>query len=316
MARALHVVTGKGGVGKSTVAAALAIGLAGTGRRVLAIELGHAAGLCRTLATRPMAPGAIAPVLTTPGLAVAYFDGAVALAEYLTRRMRLGRLGRAVMAHPLYRGFVAAAPGVRELLAMGKIRDELVLQRLGDGPRWDAVVVDAGASGHALEHLRMPAATAAAFAGGRVHGEAEVNAALLRDPGTTAIHVVATPEDMPLAEAAEVIARLRTHGLPLGAVLVNQCRPAPPSGLDDALVFAEWTPIPAVASWMGKGNRGAICTGQLPGQVGRDRLPVTTPVPGLFLCGDGAGGRGVGTELAAASAMEAVAAIARARRAA
>ena len=87
-------------------------------------------------------------------------------------------------------------------------------------------------------------------------------------------------------------------------------------GLDDELVFAEWTPIPAVASWMGKGNRGAICTGQLPGQVGRDRLPVTTPVPGLFLCGDGAGGRGVGTELAAASAMEAVAAIARARRAA
>ncbi|HTJ45194.1 MAG TPA: NAD(P)/FAD-dependent oxidoreductase [Kofleriaceae bacterium] len=80
-------------------------------------------------------------------------------------------------------------------------------------------------------------------------------------------------------------------------------------GLDDALVFAEWTPIPAVAGWMGKSNRGAICTGQFPGQVGRDRLPVATPVPGLFLVGDGAGGRGIGTELAAASAMEAVAQI-------
>ena len=57
---------------------------------------------------------------------------------------------------------------------------------------------------------------------------------------------------------------------------------------------------------MGKSNRGAICTGQFPGQVGRDRLPVTTPVDGLFIVGDGAGGRGIGTELAASSAMEAV----------
>ena len=87
-------------------------------------------------------------------------------------------------------------------------------------------------------------------------------------------------------------------------------------GLDDALVWTEWTPIAAIAGWMGKRNRGAICTGQVPGQVGRDRLSVATPVPGLFLCGDGAGGRGIGTELAAASAMEAVAAIEHARRAA
>ncbi|MBK9030585.1 MAG: P-loop NTPase [Myxococcales bacterium] len=232
--RSLHFVTGKGGVGKSTIAAALAMGLAARGRRVLAIELGEAGGLCRVLATRPMAPGAIAPVLATPGLAVTYIDGAAALAEYLTRRMHLGRLGRAVLAHPLYRAFVAAAPGVRELLAMGKIRDELVLQRLGDGPRWDAVVVDAGASGHALEHLRMPAAAERAFAGGRVHREAEVNAALLRDP-RTAVHVVATPEALPLAEAAQVIARLRALGLPLGAVLVNQCRPPPPPDVDAAL---------------------------------------------------------------------------------
>lgn len=87
-------------------------------------------------------------------------------------------------------------------------------------------------------------------------------------------------------------------------------------GLDDALAWHEWTPIPDVARWMGKQNRGAICTGQVPGQVGRDRLPVATPVPGLYLCGDGAGGRGIGTELAASSAMEAAVAIERARRAA
>lgn len=86
-------------------------------------------------------------------------------------------------------------------------------------------------------------------------------------------------------------------------------------GLEDELLFAEFTPIAAVASWMGKSNRGAICNGQFPGQVGGDRLPVATPVRGLYLCGDGAGGRGIGTELAATSAMEVVDAIAAGRHA-
>jgi prolycopene isomerase len=84
--------------------------------------------------------------------------------------------------------------------------------------------------------------------------------------------------------------------------------------LRDELVFAELVPIPAIGRWMGKRERGAICNGQVPGQVGRDRLPVATPVAGLYLVGDGAGGRGVGTELAAVSAMEAVERMLGARR--
>jgi prolycopene isomerase len=82
-------------------------------------------------------------------------------------------------------------------------------------------------------------------------------------------------------------------------------------GLEDALLFHEHVPIPALGQWMGKSSLGAICNGQVPGQVGRDRLPVATPVPGLYLCGDGAGGRGIGTELAATSAMQAAQAILR-----
>ena len=76
-------------------------------------------------------------------------------------------------------------------------------------------------------------------------------------------------------------------------------------GLEDELLFAEFSPIPEVGRWMGKSSNAAICNAQVPGQVGRDRLPVATPVPGLYLCGDGAGGRGIGTELAATSAMQA-----------
>ena len=257
-ARALHFVTGKGGVGKSTVAAALALALVERGGRVLAIELGEPAGLCRVLATTPPGPGAIVPVGGAAGLSLATFDGAAALAEYLTRRMHLGRLGRRVMAHPLYRGFVAAAPGVRELLVIGKIRDELVLQRDGARPRWDAIVVDAGASGHALEHLRMPAAAAAAFATGLVHREAEVNAALLRDHARCAVHVVATAEELPLREAAQVIAALRGLGLAVGAVLVNRCRPEAPPGVDDAIARLRGLADGDVADGPGRAARAAL----------------------------------------------------------
>ena len=185
MQRRLHFVTGKGGVGKSTIAAALALTAAARGARVLAIELGEPAGLCRALHAKPESPGAI---VVAGSVHVAYFDGAAALGEYLTRKMHLGRLLRPILAHPLYTAFVGAAPGLRELLAIGKIRDEFALQH-----RWDIVVVDAGATGHALEHLRMPAAAARAFTSGRVHREAAVNAELLRDPAQVASHVVATP---------------------------------------------------------------------------------------------------------------------------
>jgi prolycopene isomerase len=82
-------------------------------------------------------------------------------------------------------------------------------------------------------------------------------------------------------------------------------------GLLDEMLFSEFMPVPQVGRWMGKSANGAISNGQVPGQVGRDRLPVDVPLAGLYLCGDGAGGRGIGTELAAESGMEAAQAIAR-----
>lgn len=222
MGRRLHIVLGKGGVGTSTVAATLAIAAARRGARVLALELGELGGTCRILGARPARPGAIAPA--ADGTHASYFDGAAALGEYLVRRVRLGRLAERVIAHPLYAAFVGAAPGLRELMAVGKVRDELVLQ-----DRWDTVVVDAGASGHAIEHVRMPAAASEAFGSGRVHREAEVNAALLRDRATTAIHVVALGEEMPLREAVHSIEQLRALDLATGALIVNRCVPRAPA---------------------------------------------------------------------------------------
>jgi arsenite-transporting ATPase len=226
--RRLHVVTGKGGVGKSTVVAAMALAAARRGARVLAIELGESGGTSRILGASPRRPGEI--TRAAGDTHVAYFDGAAALAEYLTLHAHLGRLAARIVEHPIYEAFVAAAPGLRELMAIGKVRDEFVLQR-----RWDVVVVDAGASGHALEHLRMPAAAEATFASGRVHHEAAVNAALLRDRARCSIHVVALPEQMPLREAVQSVTALRALELATGAVFVNRCVPTAPAGVGDAI---------------------------------------------------------------------------------
>jgi anion-transporting ArsA/GET3 family ATPase len=229
----LQVVTGKGGVGKSTFAAALAMSAARAGRQVLAIEMGAPAGLAGLLGVRPTEHGV--PVAAAPGLYLAYYDGEAALAEYLLRRVPFKGLMNAVFAHPLYRAFVSAGPGVRELMAIGKVRDEMLGLATGT-PRWDLLVVDAGASGHALQLLGMPAATARTFASGLAHREATRVAAALADPASTAVHVVALPEEMPLEEAAEVIERLRGETrLPVGRLVVNQCRPIAPPGAPAAL---------------------------------------------------------------------------------
>lgn len=230
---ALHIVTGKGGVGKSTFAAALAAAAARDGRRVLVIEMGEPAGVAGLLGVRPREHGV--PVAVAPGLHLAYYDGEAALAEYLLQRVPLRSLMKAMFAHPLYRAFVAAGPGVRELMAIGKVRDE----QLGlstDGPQWDAIVLDAGASGHALQLLGMPAATASAFRSGLAHREATRVARSLADPEATRVHVVALPEEMPLEEAAEIIERLRGGlGLPVGRLVINQCLPPPPGGAGAAV---------------------------------------------------------------------------------
>ncbi len=229
----LHVVTGKGGVGKSTVAAGLARAAVAAGHEVLAVELGAPAGLSRILGVHPAIPGF--PARVGPGLSLSFVEGGAALTEYLGRVLRARQLRERVLSHPLYRAFVAVAPGVGELMAMGKIRDEL-MQRDGLRHRYGVVVVDAGSSGHALAHLRMHHAAQRTFARGRVRREVDKIDRLLRDPDTTAVHVVALAEHMPLTEANDVLERLRAPpALPVGVVFCNRALEVAPPGFDAAL---------------------------------------------------------------------------------
>lgn len=233
--RRIHFVVGKGGVGKSSVAAALALAAGGSLRRVLAVEIGRPDGLARSLGVRPGDAGRFAGVPGAPGLAYGWLEGGAALAAYLSGILPSKRLLRALTRSRTYRYFVAAAPGLGALMVIGQVRHEY-RREAGGAPAWDAVIVDAGASARGLGILGMPAAAAEAFPSGRVHREARDVLGYLQDPARTRVHVVATPEEMPLTEAAEILGRLDgALGLPVGAVVVNRCRPPSPPGTREAV---------------------------------------------------------------------------------
>lgn len=220
--RRLLVVTGKGGVGKSTVAAALALVAANRGRRVLVVDV-DAKG---TIADRFEA-GAIGfkPREVMPGISLMAMDTEASLAEYIRLNLRIPIVGR---IGPLARAldFVAtAAPGVREILTIGKICWE-VRESIEGRADWDLVVVDAAATGHVIAQLGAADAIGDLVAVGPVRGQTEWMSELLSDPAVTALNIVTTPEEMPVAETIDLVGRARTElNVPLGAVIVNRVLP-------------------------------------------------------------------------------------------
>jgi len=226
----LQIVVGKGGVGKSTVAAALALAKAARGGRVLALELGGSGGLARALGVEASSnPVKASQPMVTGEVYVASVDGEAALSEYLALLVPVRRLLHGVTASRFYKAFVGAAPGLRELMAVGKVWYECQKTNDDGSPTWTTVIVEAGATGHSLRYLRMPEVAARTFSSGQVHREAVRVGDMLRDPDYCRVHVVALPEQMPLSEAREVLVALDEElGMEVGRLIVNRCRQAAP----------------------------------------------------------------------------------------
>lgn len=230
----LQLVVGKGGVGKSTVAAALALERAACGGRVLALELGGSGGLARAFGVESSSEPVRTSQTAPPGeVYVASVDGEAALSEYLALRVPVRRLLRGVTASRFYKAFVGAAPGLKELMAVGKVWYECQKTNDDGSPTWSTVIVEAGATGHSLKYLRMPEVAAHTFASGLVHREADRVGDMLRDPDYCRVHVVALPEQMPLSEAREILVALDEElGMAVGSLIVNRCRQAAPMGAE------------------------------------------------------------------------------------
>jgi anion-transporting ArsA/GET3 family ATPase len=238
----LLFVTGKGGVGKTTVAAALGVLAAERGRRAIVAEVGEQARLARLFAREPREPGS--ETRLREGLWSITVDPDQALLEWLQRLG--GRVsGRLLAGSSTFQYFAAAAPGAREIVSMVKLYE---LARTGS---YDVVIVDAPATGHALGLLGSPRTFGAIARVGPVAAQAERLGELLRDELRSSYVGVALPTEMAVTEALELQDGLHAAlGRSLTAMVVNQVLP-------QRFEAAELARLDALADGAGKGTDAA-----------------------------------------------------------
>lgn len=215
--RRLLFVTGKGGVGKTAIAAALASLAAARGRRTLVCEVDAKGDLARFFEADP---SGFEPTEVQPGLHVMTLTTEESLREYLRLHVRVPLLAR---IGPLARSFdfvATAAPGVREILTVGKVTWEV------REDHYDLVVVDSSASGHVVGQLAAPEAINELVKVGVVRDQTGWMQEILHDPARTGVVVVTTPEEMPVVETLELAERLRHETkVALAAVVANRVLP-------------------------------------------------------------------------------------------
>jgi len=220
----LHVVTGKGGTGKTSVAAALSLHLAAGGQNVLLIEVEGRQGIAQ-LFDVPQLPYEERKVALARGggdvFALA-IDPEDALYEYLDMYYHLGRAGKALRKVGVVEFATTVAPGVRDVLLTGKAY-EACRRRDGKKYTYDAVVIDAPPTGRIGRFLNVNAEVAGLAKVGPIRRQADSIMGLLRSP-RTAVHVVTLLEEMPVQETADAVAELRGLDIPVGTVVVNQTR--------------------------------------------------------------------------------------------
>lgn len=228
-AQRLLLVTGKGGVGKSAVTAALARAAAEAGRRVLAVEVG-------TGRLGPLFGHALGaePAAIGPRLQAAAIEPDAALADFVLGVLRMKLLARRLLESTTFQVVAAAAPGLPELLVLHKLATWLDAKRAGRAV-YDLVVVDAPASGHSLPLLSAPRTLGALAPFGPVADLLRRMQGRLTDPTRTLVCVVTTPEELAVNETIELFRELADGlGLPVGPPIVNAMPPRRFAGADAA----------------------------------------------------------------------------------
>jgi anion-transporting ArsA/GET3 family ATPase len=229
--RRLVVVTGKGGVGKTTVAAALGLKAAQSGKRTIVCEVAEQERLAGLFGgegegyrERELAPG-------LHGISI---DPERAKEEWLRYQLRSGTLAGLLGGSRIFQYLTAAAPGLDQLVTVGKVWELAQLQRkTAKASPYDLVIVDAPATGHGLAMLRAPRTFSEVARMGPIHRQAGIIHRFLTDPKRTGVVAVALPEEMPVNETLDLGERLRDEmGMALDRIVVNGVLPERFSGED------------------------------------------------------------------------------------
>jgi len=235
----LLFISGKGGVGKSVIASTLASIAARQGKRTLLVELD-------TIETIPQIfglPGGehYKEINIADNLSCFHINGKSGLQEYLSLVLKSKRVVQKITQSPIYEYFVNIAPGLKELMAVGKLwdLDQKCLPGTKD-PLYDLIIVDTPATGHTLSYLQMPMTAVNTAKKGFVTREAKKVVDLLQDPERTSFNIVTTLAEMPINEATELYEKVSFKlQLPIGCLFINQVTPPFFSG-PDARQYTAW----------------------------------------------------------------------------
>ncbi len=240
----LHVVTGKGGTGKTTVAAALALALAAGGRNVLLVEVEGRQGIAQVFDIPPL-PYEERKIAVAPGGGDVYalaIDPEAAMLEYIEMFYGLKRAGKALTKIGVMDFATTIAPGLRDVLVTGKT-SEAVRRRDKSGARvYDAVVMDAPPTGRITRFLNVTSEVAGLARIGPIKNHADLVRGVVTSP-ETAVHFVTLLEEMPVQETLDGIQNLRDSMLPIGGIFINMVRPEVlPKGTLEAAMKGSFDP--------------------------------------------------------------------------
>jgi len=217
------LITGKGGVGKTTIAAALALGVARNGRRVLLCETAGSTAVPRLFGR--LSKG-YEPVELAPGLWTMSITSAAAIEDYVVQQIKFRKLYHMVFRNRVMGPFLDAVPGLHDLIQLGAVWD-MERKRERGRPVWDLIVVDAPATGHGLTMLHAPRAMMDLTVAGAFHDNAELIAGLFEDPGRTSILLASLPEELPVNETLQLHAGLGPLRPMVRGVILNEVHPGP-----------------------------------------------------------------------------------------
>jgi anion-transporting ArsA/GET3 family ATPase len=235
--RRLLFVLGKGGTGKSTVAAAIGVAHARAGRRTLLVEVAGQQRLSRLFDSAKV--GHHHETRLAPDLYGISIDAEHATEEYLSGQLRMRPLVELLTHSKAFHTFAQAAPGLAELVTMGKIWSlAIALRDNGRAPVWERLVVDCPATGHGIALLEAAGNVEDLAAGGPIRDQAARINEVVRHPAATGIAVVARPEELAVAEAVEAAQTLVRDGMPVAAAILNGVRAERFSSADEPALEA------------------------------------------------------------------------------